>query len=63
MLVLLINLLIVCVIIAVIWMIFRKIPIPPEMRWIVDIVLLVICLILVLSVLTGAWTFPIHALR
>lgn len=59
MLSLLISLLVLCVIVAIVWIILGKIPIPAEMRWIVEVVLLIVFAIAMLSILSGYWSFPI----
>jgi hypothetical protein len=59
MLSLLISLLVLCVVIAVVWTIFSKIPIPHEFRWVVEIILLVIFAVCLIAVLEGAWVFPV----
>ncbi len=60
MLALLINLILICVILGILWWILTLIPIPPPMTWIVRVVFALICLLLVLSLLTGSWSFPIR---
>lgn len=59
MLSLLISLIILCIILAVVYWILTLIPVPPPMVWIVRVVFALICLIAVLSLLFGGWTFPI----
>lgn len=59
MLSLLISLLIVAVILGVMWVILSKIPIPAEIKWLVDVVFLIIALVAVVSILGGYWSFPI----
>lgn len=55
---LLVSLIILLVILAVAWWIISMIPIPPQFKWIVQVVFAVIVLILLISLLTGAWNFP-----
>lgn len=67
MLALLINLLILVVIFGIIWWILSMVPVPPTMRWIVNVIFAVIFLIVVISMFMGAWTLPfghpVHPLR
>ena len=55
---LLVSLLILILIFAIAWWILSMIPIPPQFRWIVNVVFAIIILICVISMLTGAWSFP-----
>jgi len=63
----LISLLILLVIFAIGWYIIGMIPIPPQLRWIVNVVFAVIFLICMISLLMGYWSFPFavgpHPLR
>lgn len=59
MLSILISLIILCIILAVVYWILTLISVPPPMVWIVRVVFALICLIAVLSLLFGGWTFPI----
>ena len=35
------------------------IPVPPPMVWVVRVIFAIICLIVVISLLTGSWSFPV----
>ena len=59
MLSLLIGLLILILILGVVYWIITMIPIPPQFRWIVQVLFAIIVLIAIVSLLTGAWTFPV----
>ena len=56
MLSLLVTLLILLVIFAVFWWILSMIPIPPQFKWIVNVIVGIIFLICIISLLTG--NFP-----
>jgi hypothetical protein len=53
MLELLVYFLIVLVIFAIVWWILSMIPIPPQFKWVVNVILGIIFLIIVISMLTG----------
>ena len=56
-----VTLLIVLVIFAIFWWILQQIPIPPQFKWIVNVVIGIIFLICVISLLTG--NFPVFGSR
>lgn len=60
MLSLLISILILCVVIAIFWIILARIPIPADMKWIVEVIVLILFAIALIAILTGAWSFPMH---
>lgn len=63
MLSLLISLLIVLLVLAICWWIVSIVPIPPEFVWIVRVIFAIVCLIVVISLLFGGWSFPaVHPL-
>ena len=53
MLSLLIWFLVLLIVFAIVWWILSMIPIPPQFRWIANVVLAIIFLIIVVSLLTG----------
>ena len=55
MLELLVYFLIVLVIFAIVWWILSMIPIPPQFKWVVNVILGIIFLIIVISMLTGGF--------
>ena len=57
MLSLLVSLLILCVVLAVFYMILNLIPIPAQFKWLVNVVVLILFLIALISLLTGSWGF------
>ena len=57
MLSLLVSLLILLVIFAVVWWILSMIPVPPQFKWIVNVIVAIIFLICIISLLTG--NFPL----
>lgn len=59
MLSLLVGLLILILIFAIVWWIITMIPVPPQFKWVVNVLFAIILLIAVISLLTGAWTFPV----
>lgn len=60
----LINLIILLCIFAVVYIIIQKIPVPPEMGWIVQVVLLVVFLLAMISVLSGSFSiYPFGGTR
>lgn len=59
MLSLLISIMILLVILALCWWVLAMIPIPPQFKWVVQVVFAIVCLICLFSLLTGAWSFPI----
>jgi hypothetical protein len=59
MLSLLISLLILCLILGVVWWIISMIPVPPPMVWIVRVIFAILCLVALVSLLTGSWAFPL----
>ena len=59
MLSLLIGLLILLLILGVVYWILVMIPIPPQFKWIVQVLFAIIVLIAIISLLTGAWSFPV----
>ena len=59
MLSLLISLLILCLILGVVYWIITMIPVPPPMTWVVRVIFAIICLVALVSLLTGSWAFPI----
>lgn len=63
MLSLLISLLVICLILGVVWVILSRIPIPPDLKWIVEVVFLLIAVIAIVGLLTGMWSFPHPVLR
>jgi len=59
MLSLLVSLLILVLILGICWWLISLVPIPPQYRWIVQLIFGIICLIVLLSMLTGYWSFPL----
>jgi hypothetical protein len=59
MLSLLISLLILCLIFGLFWIILARIPIPADVKWIVDVVVLILFVVCLIAILTGAWGFPV----
>lgn len=57
MLSLLVTLLILLLIFAIFWWILSMIPIPPQFKWIVNVIVGIVFLIMVISLLTG--NFPV----
>lgn len=55
----LISLLVICVILGVIWVIMQRIPIPADIKWLADVIFLIVALCALVAVLTGYWAFPI----
>jgi heme A synthase len=60
---LLVSLLVIVVVFGIVWVILGHVPIPPDVRWIVNVVFLIIFLIALLGILTGTWTFPVSHWR
>jgi hypothetical protein len=62
---LLVSILILLLFFAIFWWIISMIPIPAEFVWIVRVIMAIVFLIAIISLLTGAWSFPFggHALR
>lgn len=61
---LLISLLVLILIFAIVWWILSLIPVPPQFRWIAQVVLGIILLLCLLGFLTGGIGFPaLHPLR
>jgi hypothetical protein len=58
MLSLLVSILILLVIFAIVWWIASMIPIPPQFRWVVNVLLGLIFLIMIISLLMGGLSFP-----
>jgi hypothetical protein len=54
---LLINLIALTVICGIVWYILNMIPVPEPFRWVVNVVAMVIFLVLLLSLLSGNFTF------
>jgi hypothetical protein len=55
---LLISLIVLAIVLAVLWWIITMIPVPPPLVWIIRVMFALICLIALLSLLFGGWTFP-----
>lgn len=53
----LISLLILVLILGLCWWIIGLIPVPAQFKWVVRVIFAIICLIMLISLLTGAWTF------
>jgi hypothetical protein len=56
----LISLLILCMIFAIFWWILSLIPVPPQFKWIVQVIAAIFFLIAIVSMLSGGWGFPLH---
>lgn len=54
----LITLLILCIIGGIVWYILKMLPLPPQLRVVVEIIFLVVCVIILLSFLFGGVTLP-----
>lgn len=59
MLSLLVSLLILVLILGLFYWVISMIPIPAEFAWIVRVVFAIICAVALISLLTGAWSFPL----
>lgn len=59
MLSLLVSLLILVLILGIVWWILTLIPVPPPMVWIVRVIFAIICLVALISLFAGTWTFPL----
>lgn len=57
----LISLLILCLVLAVLWWILSMIipHLPEPVRWVAQVIFALICLIALISMLTGSWAFPV----
>lgn len=55
---LLVTLLILLIVFAIVWWLASMIPIPPQFRWVVNVLLGLILLILLLSILFGGVSVP-----
>jgi len=51
--------LILCLILGIVWWIITMIPVPAPMVWVVRVIFAIICLIALISLLTGSWAFPV----
>lgn len=61
---LLLSLLFIVLILGVFWIILKRIPIPADLKWIVEVVFLIIAVIALMTLLSGGWHFPVdHFLR
>lgn len=60
MLSLLISLLVLCLILAVFWWILGMIPIPPQFKWIVQVIVAIVFLIALIELLTGGLVILPH---
>lgn len=52
----LLSLLLLLLVLGIVWVIIQKIPVPPDLAWVVQVIFLILCLIAVVSVLTGAFS-------
>lgn len=57
---LLVTLLIICLVFAIFWWILSMIPVPPQFKWVVQVVAAIVLLIFVIEVLTGGVVFFPH---
>lgn len=55
---LLIGFLVLLIIFGIVWAIARRIPVPPDLVWVRDVIILVLFLFAALSLFMGAWSFP-----
>jgi hypothetical protein len=60
---LLVSLLILVLVCGLIWWILGMIPIPPQFRWVVNVIIAVIFLIAIIELLAGGLVIPIGRLR
>jgi len=59
MIALLVTFIIVLAIMAISYMIISKIPIPPNWRWVIDVMFGLICLLVILEVVFGGCRVPL----
>lgn len=57
---LLISLLILCLILGIFWWILSMIPIPPQFKWVVQVIVAIVFLIALIELLTGGLSIMPH---
>lgn len=57
---LLISLIILGIVLWILWWILTMIPVPAPFAWVVKVLFALICLLAILSLLFGGWSFPFY---